>query len=181
MLNLGYQERVLKRRELYRTLRFDSFAELGHHALLDAAQERAFYGAPMVLVAGPISTGGLGDKLLNLRRFDRQIHYLLALGELVLDQLAYEAPLIPLIQGFRAMHPPGTYVQPIIDDVFVPLIQSGYVGALRLSPDWETSEGTRIEQATARSVGLHLTTFLDDWEEHADRLGVFPEPMSFDL
>src|SRR5689334_3320260 len=96
-LDLGYTKRILARRTKYAQLHVDSFAELGRLALLDAAKEREFYGSRMTMVAGPISTGGLGDKLENLNRFNRQIMYLLALGVEVFDQLAYESPLLPLI------------------------------------------------------------------------------------
>ncbi|OGY37537.1 MAG: hypothetical protein A3E36_04715 [Candidatus Andersenbacteria bacterium RIFCSPHIGHO2_12_FULL_45_11b] len=96
-------------------------------------------------VCGPISTGGTGNRALNLQRFDSAIDMLVGDGVAVFDQMPFEDHFDRITQihglGFRELLLPAFYGT---------LFAKGYIMILYFLPDWETSQGATWERNIAK-------------------------------
>jgi len=98
---------------------------------------------PLVMVCGPISTGGLGSIEQNMVRFRKMIDFVKSLGENVFDQLPFEPYLWRIIRGpndHGGFH--------LLEDFYQPLFER-YFSGLYFIPDWESSAGTCWERGMA--------------------------------
>lgn len=104
-----------------------------------------------VMVAGPISTGGLGSRAKNTERLKEVIDQLLALGHPVFDQVPFEGKMQEFIAGFQ-----GDYPMPILDEFYLPLYQSGRIKKFFFVPGWESSFGASWEHDRAKELGIEI-------------------------
>lgn len=108
---------------------------------------------PVFLVSGPISTGGLGDKMANVARFHEIIGSLTGRGVNVFDQM-------PLEEHFwRIMETPyyRQNVDHLLETFYGTLLDSGLISGLYMIPGWQGSYGARWEHDRAVTNGLDIT------------------------
>ena len=136
------------------------FSDLAEHTLKVIAR----VGKPVVMVSGPISTGGKGSRDENIKNYAKAIEYLRMKKIPVFDQV-----LIESLIGFhaKAWQEKGNtgYCIPILEDLYKPIFRSGLVGKLMFMPDWQTSFGSRWERKTAAELAIDIEDFPPNWEE----------------
>jgi len=94
---------------------------------------------PVVLVSGPISSGGKGSLTENLKVFEDAIITFMKKGYSVFNQLPFEPKLQELSKDYKE------YCTPILDDIFLPILKSGLIKKMFFIPGWESSVGARWE------------------------------------
>ena len=104
---------------------------------------------PVVLISGPISTGGRGSIEENLRAFSDAIRLVHLSGKTVFNQLPFEDKFIELSRKSTA-----AYFTPILDDFFLPILKSGKIKQIIFMKDWQSSTGARWEHAMAVELGI---------------------------
>lgn len=107
-------------------------------------------GSPVVMVCGPITTGGLGDWRANMKRFAQYIKIVSDEGFTVFNQLVFEDGL------WRVRKYNGKSDDILLREFYLPLFQSGIIEALHFIPGWLTSYGTRWEHNQALELGLEI-------------------------
>lgn len=116
-----------------------------------------------IQLCGPISTGGLGDKAKNLEVFAHSIRVLRYEEKApVFNQMPFEE-CISRIWKKRSIQLNGVYDMAILEDLYVPLFQSGAIREIRLLPGWEESTGTRREVEVCKQLGLPIQELLHTW------------------
>jgi hypothetical protein len=108
---------------------------------------------PIIQVCGPISTGGTGSIETNLKRFETAINALKARGLELFDQLPFEGPLQALTLRLEA----NKYPKRLLEEFYLPILESRLVDELYFLPDWQTSIGARWEHEQALRIGLKIT------------------------
>lgn len=106
---------------------------------------------PVILVCGPISTGGFGNVEANLRAFESTIHAKQKAGKSVFNQLPFEEKFAKFSQEAKM-----AYFTPVLDEFFLPIIKSGYIAEMHFMKDWQSSTGARWEHTTANELGVTI-------------------------
>jgi hypothetical protein len=104
------------------------------------------------LICGPITTGGFGDRILNLDLFHQHIVAETNKGFQVFNQMPFERKLMQISDAF-----PQAFTKkknPILDVVYLPLIKAKKFEPIKMMPTWETSDGATQEHNAAREVEL---------------------------
>jgi len=104
---------------------------------------------PVVLVSGPISTGGRGSIAENLKAFAVAISEVKEKGNTVFNQLPFEDKFVELSKKSQLQ-----YFRPILDDFFLPILKSGKISKIFFMPGWETSTGAKWEYEQAQKLGI---------------------------
>lgn len=104
---------------------------------------------PVVMVSGPISTGGKGSVEENTRAFADAIRLLRVSGKTVFNQLAFEDKFLELSRESKM-----AYFTPILDDFFLPILKSGKIKQVVFMKDWQSSTGSRWEYTEAGQLGI---------------------------
>ncbi|MDO8483145.1 MAG: hypothetical protein Q7S86_05005 [bacterium] len=104
---------------------------------------------PVVMVSGPISTGGHGSVEENSRAFADTIRLQRVSGKTVFNQLAFEDKFLELSQQSKM-----AYYTPILDDFFLPILKSGKIKQIVFMKDWQSSTGSRWEYTQAGQLGI---------------------------
>lgn len=105
---------------------------------------------PIVQVCGPIGTGGLGSVEKNLNAFNDTIINLQNDGLIVFDQMPFEEPM----QKFKEKIPKGEYLESILTDFYLPIIESGLISKFYFMNGWESSHGANWEYKEAQRLGI---------------------------
>lgn len=115
---------------------------------------RVLAGIPgkAVMVCGPITSGGLRCVVKNTARLEGAIEMLAHLGEPVFTQLPLSGA-ITRISGNAAYY---RGLDHLLETVYLPLFQSGYLSRLYFLPGWQSSLGATWEHARALELGLEI-------------------------
>jgi len=111
---------------------------------------------PIVIVAGPISTGGRGSLSENLKVFAETIKKVKDSGKIDFNQLPFENKFGELDR--KAGMP---YFKPILDDFFLPIMKSGKISKIYFIEDWQSSTGARWEYEMAEKIGIPKSILKD--------------------
>lgn len=111
---------------------------------------------PVIQVCGPISTGGKGNVKDNLLALDKAIIHLKNLGHNIFYQLPLEDKTAELDKKWKIENPSETYCQPILDDIYKPLFESGLIKQLWFLPGWESSRGATWEREQGKRLGIEI-------------------------
>lgn len=118
------------------------------------------------IVCGPISTGGLGDKMLNIARFEQVVnHFVSKKHGAHFNQIPFEEPLWR-VQDYRktqepdVTHPLGAG-NPLLEEFYRPLFESGFIGAMYFIKGWQSSIGSTWEHELGGLLGIERF-YLDD-------------------
>ena len=107
---------------------------------------------PLGQVCGPITTGGLGDRWLNLHRFHSTITALRRDGHHIFTQMPFEPALVRLAEADKKH---GRVCQ-ILEGFYLPLFRSGLIRQVFFMPDWATSAGASWERKLVAELGLEI-------------------------
>jgi len=124
------------------------FQQLAQVALELAAR----LGRGIIIVCGPVSTGGRGSIPENLRVLNDAVHSFIENGELVFDQTPFEDVIKRLRAELKDQNGLRT-----LEEFYHPLISSDYVTEMRFLPDWQSSEGAKWEHRLGQSLGKQIT------------------------
>ena len=101
-------------------------------------------------VCGPIATGGLGSVAANLEVFDQAVRKLQMEGKIIFDQMPFEWPM----QDLKKKVSDGANT--ILQDFYLPLLESGKIKNLYFIKSWETSYGANWEHDQAKRLGINI-------------------------
>ena len=104
---------------------------------------------PVVMVSGPISTGGRGSVEENTRAFADAIRMTRISGKTVFNQLEFEDKFLEFSKQSEM-----AYYTPILDDFFLPILKSGKIKQIIFMKDWQSSTGSRWEYTEAGQLGI---------------------------
>lgn len=110
------------------------------------------FPVPAVQVCGPITTGGKGSFEDNMEVLHHGIHWVAGQGKVVFDQRPFQYPMLKVIAASKK----SGYPHDLLEEFFLPLFLSGYIGALYFLPGWETSVGSNWEFSQGKGLGLEI-------------------------
>lgn len=145
MLTLTNQERIMARI-------VPSFDALATVVVIPHLQK---IDVDIVMVCGPVTTGGLGSKELNLAAIRKAEEELTAQGLTVFNQSMVEDAIERLIE----LHSPDTYPTELLQEFTLRILESGLIGAMYFLPDWESSTGASWEREQAAILGIDILDF----------------------
>jgi hypothetical protein len=117
-------------------------------------------------VCGPISTGGRGSVIENLKVFSKTIQHLKHHhGHLIFDQMPFEEAIGRVSNATPLPEGAGTYHMGILDHCYLPLFESGMVKKFFFLPDWESSFGARWEHDVAQRLNIDIEYLPGHWYE----------------
>ena len=105
---------------------------------------------PVVLVSGPISSGGRGSITENLKALEDNIFAMEMRGENVWNQLPFENKFSELAKGHEG------YFMPILEEFFLPIFKSGKIKKIWFMTGWETSTGATWEYEQAKKLRIEI-------------------------
>jgi hypothetical protein len=111
---------------------------------------------PVVLLSGPISSGGRGSLNANLKVFEDAIITFMRKGHSVFNQLPFEPKLLELSKDYKE------YCTPILDDIFLPILKSGLIKKMFFIPGWESSVGAKWEYNVCEKLGIERVLVSQD-------------------
>ncbi|OGD71046.1 hypothetical protein A3A84_02760 [Candidatus Collierbacteria bacterium RIFCSPLOWO2_01_FULL_50_23] len=124
----------------------ETFEDLLEIALYEIAQLPA---APVGIVCGPVTSGGMGNMEENIAHFRRWINKLQSQGGNIFDQMPYEAPM----QRIKAT----PYYDPtrdhLLETFYGTLFRSGLIDVWYFIPGWQDSYGATWEHDLVKSLG----------------------------
>lgn len=108
------------------------------------------------MIAGAITTGGIGTIEGNLTIFERMIEYhVTEKKENTFSQLPFEDVLRDYMARWTK-HGNGGYCDPIIDDLYLPFLRSGLIVRVCFIYGWRTSIGARREHEICKERGIEI-------------------------
>lgn len=111
------------------------------HAIFDRIIARG--NGPWHLVCGPITTGGLGSRNLNLDIFHQHIVAETKKGFQVFNQMPFERKLLQISSAYPEQFTDTS--NPILDIIYLPQIKARKFERVKMIPGWETSKGATQE------------------------------------
>lgn len=127
----------------------------------------------VILLSGPMTTGGLGSFDRNIKLFECAIIVAREKGLTVYNQLPFQKGMIRILglnrnPSFKAEA--AGYPMSILTDFYGPLLDSKLVSDLFQLRDHASSFGARWEEARARLVEMiHIRSYPSLWYEEAMR------------
>ncbi|MEK7080032.1 MAG: hypothetical protein AAB901_01970 [Patescibacteria group bacterium] len=116
-------------------------------------------GGEIAQICGPISTGGLGSRELNMQRFRNAIACALSAGRVLFDQRPFEDAIARLSPD----HSAENYDARILEEFYRAVFTSGHITRILLLPDWESSHGARWERSLAVELGITIEDYPIEW------------------
>src|ERR1700733_11579764 len=105
----------------------------------------------IMMISGPISTGGMKSVEKNLKVFGGVIEILATeSGMNMFSQMPFEETMGRLCKAWRAEHKTDGYCMPILEEFYEAVFSTGRVSMLCFVHDWESSFGARWEHANYR-------------------------------
>lgn len=146
--------------DLLRRDQIQSFSDLGQFGV--EVLEKA--GGSFCQVCGPITTGGVGSFEGNMLIFEKTIRVLISQGYRVFNQLPLQEVIIRLYADWRKQNGnTKEYCWPILEEVYAPLFESGYITLGCFIPRWETSDGTKWEHDKLCALGIERLYIPEEW------------------
>jgi len=118
---------------------------------------------PIIIVCGPISTGGKGNVRANLEVFDKTIQKLIGMGINIFDQMPFEKHLGRLNEKSEGSKEEKNQV--LLDEFYKPLYKSGHIRKFYFIHGWESSHGARWERSMAKDLGIEIEDLPEDFLE----------------
>ncbi|MEK7567042.1 MAG: hypothetical protein AAB527_02840 [Patescibacteria group bacterium] len=112
---------------------------------------------PIVQVCGPITSGGFASVELNLKVFEMAIDSLERKGFNVFDQMPLENAMAR-IQKENYTDPDKARVD-ILNQVYLPIFESGRIKMLAMLPGWQDSIGAVWERDQGIRLGILVLRF----------------------
>lgn len=106
---------------------------------------------PVVMVCGPISTGGAGSIEKNLTRLHTVTDCLYKQGKIIFSQL-------PLQNKIFKLKKEPWYQGPLqlLEELYLPLFESGLIVCIYFLFDWRTSFGATWEHGQAERLNIQI-------------------------
>jgi hypothetical protein len=121
----------------------------------------------IIQICGPISTG-LHSVEENLAIFDKTIVSFFKSPLLVFNQIPFEKRLEYLKNKWEKKNPNKGYCTPILDEFYLPLLESGRIKTLVFLPGWRHSTGATWERDQAIRLGIKRVYLPKNWTGHYD-------------
>lgn len=117
----------------------------------------------LVMVSGPMTSGGKGSVEANMAAYKRAMAHLQSKGYPIFNQLPGEDALK---RHWRKWYDDGNkgYCWKLLDGVYSPIFCSGRVVKLVFMPNWQSSLGATWEHAMADNLGIDREYLPVDWE-----------------
>lgn len=143
----------------------NSFAELVPIAMSELHK----YAHGVEVVCGPISTGGRGSIDANIAVFTATIAGLREHGRPVFNPVPYEDRIFFFKKRWYESSPEnaGKYYMPILEEFYLPLIQTGRIKRGWFIPGWESSFGAQWERQQLTDAGAEIFDITNEWIDHA--------------
>ncbi|MFA6445654.1 MAG: hypothetical protein WCW14_00175 [Candidatus Paceibacterota bacterium] len=149
-----------KRPEMDRLERAHSFHDLANIAIQFILPRMAITQKEVIQLCGPISTGGLGTKEANIKRFKTAIRIAKRKNLLVFDQMPFERAIAKLSAQHAAR---GEYCDEILTVFYAGVFSSKMISKALFSPDWHTSKGAAWGREHLTKIGLPIEDYPADW------------------
>jgi len=114
---------------------------------------------PVVMVLGPISTGGRGSAEENIHLLSAAIDLVYTKGISVFDQNPFDAKM----QEFKGKYSSDEYCMELLEDFYEPIYKSGKISLGYFLPDWQTSTGSKWEYEQFKRLGIKTEDFPEEW------------------
>ena len=109
---------------------------------------------PVLIVCGPISTGGKGNVQANLEVFHKTIQKLTDMDKNIFNQMPFEKHLGRLQAKSEGSKEEKN--QALLDGFYKPLYKSGCIKKFYFIHGWESSQGARWERDMAKELGIEV-------------------------
>ncbi len=117
----------------------------------------------VVMVSGPMTSGGNGSVSENLERYKRAMKYLISKGYPVFNQLPGESALSRHWHQWYLVGNTG-YCWDLLDGVYAPIFRSKRVVKIVFMPNWESSIDANWEHNMALQLEIDREYLPTDWE-----------------
>ncbi len=134
----------------------EKLAEVG----ISILKEMRASGKPIIYIAGPVSTGGLGDIEKNLARLSEAIKIASKHDLQVFDQAAFEGTMRRL--SYKYLMVDGYYLA-TLELFYKSIFESGLISKLFFLPDWQSSKGATWERNFAKTLGIAVDEYPEEW------------------
>ncbi len=114
----------------------------------------------VIQICGPMTTGGLGNEMLNRKRHGAAIELALKKGHIIFDQRPFESKLREL----KAKISGTEYCQDVLDVFYQTIFASGYITRLWILSGSEGSRGVAEEIKLAGRLGIGVEPLPQDCE-----------------
>ena len=114
---------------------------------------------PVAMISGPVTTGGRGSIEENLHVLSAAVNQVYEKGISLFDQNPFEAK----IQEAKTRIVYEGYCQPVLDEFYKPIFESGLVARMYFLPDWQSSTGARWERAECERLGMEIVDYPQEW------------------
>jgi hypothetical protein len=116
---------------------------------------------PIIMVCGPVSTGGVGDIHKNIEILNKTIIKLSSQGNHVFSQIPFEDKLQLLKEKFGRSHEEKAQI--LLDDLYLPIYKSGLIKKFYFIHGWESSHGARWERKIAATCQIEIEDLPKDF------------------
>lgn len=138
-------------------------AAADYHQLSEIAlivlREMATHGRPIVMISGPMSTGGLGSFKANMKNFRKAVEQAKRRGVFVFDQMPFQDAMIRISRFVEG----AKYDKNILHVFYRTLLRSGLVNEVLFLEDWSSSKGARFERKECLAVGVPVEKYPMHW------------------
>lgn len=135
-----------------------SFEQLADIALEYLIRVRSSH-SEIILICGPMSTGGCGDFQKNMDRFNRSIEVALSRGVMVFNQVLFQEVMIRICD-WKEGEP---YPMDILEIFYARVLSSGHITKALFLRGWESSLGARWEREFVLALGIPAEEYPDEW------------------
>lgn len=118
---------------------------------------------PIVVVCGPLSTGGTGDIKKNLALIEQTIYKLSDRGQQVFNYLPFEKAIPTLKAKFGENTREKN--QLLLDNFYLAIYSSGFIKKMYFLDGWELSHGASWEREIAKKHSIEIEDLPKDFLE----------------
>jgi hypothetical protein len=109
---------------------------------------------PIVMVCGPISTGGAGNITENLKNYELTIKKLADDGHHVFNQMPFEKSIQTLRKKYGSDAREQNQI--ILDKFYLAIYSSGLISKMFFMHGWESSHGAKWERSIAQEKKIEI-------------------------
>ena len=114
---------------------------------------------PVVMISGPISTGGRGSIEENQHLLSAAVDLAYAKGTSVFDQNPFQLQMLEILK--KCTH--DGYCFDLLNDFYKPIFESTKVARMYFLPDWQTSTGAKWEHEQCERLGIEALLYPQEW------------------